>query len=120
MGDQIRGRHDPIDQTDTISLLRADHLSGENEFERPSLPYQPRQALRAATTGKEPELDFGLAEFCVLDRDPDCAGHRRFATSAKCKAVYCRDHGLAEILDEVQHLLAEAARLFRLERRHLG
>src|SRR5258706_9931777 len=39
---QIRGRDDSVYVTDTMSLLRADHLSGENELERPSLPHQSR------------------------------------------------------------------------------
>src|SRR5262249_8839874 len=51
----------------------------------------------------------GLAELRVLHGDADGASHCRLATAAQCKAVDCRDHRLAEILDEIEHFLANAA-----------
>ena len=52
----------------------------------------------------------------MLDRDPDGAGHRRLAAAAEREAVDRGDHRLAEILDEIEHLLAEAAGLLRFDR----
>ena len=82
----------------------------------PAFADQARQALGAAAAGKETELHLGLAELGAFNRDPDGAGHRRLAAAAERKAVDRRDHRLAEILDEIEHLLAEAARLFRVDR----
>ena len=115
--DQISGRHDFVDEPDAVGLLRADHLSGEDELQGAALSDQARQALRAAAARKESELDFGLAELRVLHRDPDGASHRRLAAAAERKAIDRRDHRLAEVLDEIEDLLSETAGLLRLERR---
>ena len=98
------------------AFLRADHLPGKNELERAALADQPRQTLRAATARNKSELDFRLAEFRGLHSDPDGAGHRRLAAAAERKPVDRCNHGLAEILDVIEHPLSEAARLLRLER----
>src|SRR5262245_33527485 len=92
-----------------MRLLRADGLAGQNELERAALSDQARQPLRAATAGEQSQLDLGLAELRALDRDADGARHCRLATAAQRKAVDCRDHRLAEILDEIEHLLPVAA-----------
>jgi hypothetical protein len=86
-------------------------------FQGAILSDQPRQPLRSAAAGKESEGDFGLAELRGVDRDPDRASHRGLATAAERKAVDCGDHGLAEILDEIEDLLPEPAGLLRLEGR---
>ncbi len=67
--------------------------------------------------GTSPELHFGLAELCALDGDPDGASHRRLAATAERKAIDCGDHRLAEVLDEIEDLLSEAAGLFCVDRR---
>src|SRR5215831_3874586 len=107
--------NDLVDKPDAIGLLRADGLSGQNELERAALSDQPRQPLRAAAAGKQPQLDLGLAELRVLDGDTDGARHCRLATAAQRKAVDCRDHRLAEILDEIEHLLPVAAGPFGVD-----
>ena len=66
--------------------------------------------------GKKPERDLRLAEFGTVHRDPDGARHRRLAAATERKAVDGRDHRLAEILDEIEHALAEAARPFGVDR----
>ena len=58
----------------------------------------------------------GWPNFACSDRDPDGAGHRRLAAAAERKAVDGRDHRLAEILDEVEDLLPEAAGLLGFDR----
>src|SRR5206468_2688398 len=78
---------------------------------------QSRQALRATAARNKAELDFGLAELCVLYRDPDGASHRRLAAAAERKAIDRRDHRLAEVFDQIENLLSEPARLLRFERR---
>src|SRR4029077_17660114 len=79
---------------------------------------QPRQTLRSAASGNKSELDFRLAEFRGLHSDPYGAGHPLYAAAADRKPVDRCNHRLAEILDEIEHPLSEAARLLRLERRH--
>src|SRR5262249_27683779 len=114
--DEIGCRDDFVDEPDAPGLLRADGLSGQNELERAALSDQAWQPLRAAAAGKQSELDLGLAELRVLDGNADRAGHGRLAAAAECKAVDGRDHRLAEILDEIEHLLPVAARPFGVDR----
>src|SRR5262245_63147497 len=99
-----------------MGLLRADGLAGQNELERAAFSDQARQPLRAAAAGKQSQLDLGLAELRVLDGDADGARHCRLATAAQCKAIDGRDHRLTEILDEIEHLLPEAAGPFGVDR----
>src|SRR5262249_61780148 len=96
--------------------LCADHRAGQNELKRAAPSDQPRQPLRAAAAGKQSQLDLGLAELRVLDGDADGARHRRLAAAAQRKAVDRRDHRLAEILDEIEHLLADTAGPFGVDR----
>ena len=112
-------RNDFVDEPDAIGLLRADHLSGQDELQGAALADQPRQPLRSAAARNESQRDFGLAKFRVLDGDPDGAGHRRLAAAAERKAIDGCDHRLAEILDEIEHLLSETAGLFGFDRRDM-
>src|ERR1700676_1040322 len=114
--DEIGRRNDLIDKPDAIGLLRADHLAGQYELERPALADQPRQPLCSAAAGKESQRDLRLAELRPIHRDPDGARHRGLATATERKAVDGRHHRLAQILDEIEHRLAEAAGLFRFDR----
>ena len=66
--------------------------------------------------GNNPSLTSGWPNFAFSDGDPDGAGHRRLAAAAERKAVDGRDHRLAEIFDEIEDLLPEAAGLFGLDR----
>ena len=99
-----------------MGLLRADHLSGQYELQGAALAHQPRQSLRSAAARKESECDLRLAELRVFHRDPDGAGHRRLAAASERKAVDSRDHRLAEILDQIEYALSEAAGPFGVDR----
>src|SRR5258707_366572 len=83
-------------------------------------PDQARPALRSAGAGQQAELDFGLAELRRLRGDPEGAGERRLAAAAEREAVHRGDHGFAEVLDQLEHALSEAARLPRFERAGVG
>ena len=104
-----------IDQAHAIGLLRRDHLAAQDELQGAALADQTRQALGSAAARNESQGDFGLAELRALDGDPDRAGHRGLAAAAQGKAIDGRHHRLAEILDEIEHLLPETAGLFGLE-----
>jgi len=49
----------------------------------------------------------------MLRRDPHRASHCRLAAAAKRKAIDCCNHRLAEIFDQIEHTLPEAAGLLR-------
>src|SRR5258708_1499590 len=118
--DEIRRRHNLVDEADAMRLLGADRPAGKNELQRAALSDQARQALRAAGAGQQAELDFGLAELRRLRGDPEGAGERRLAAAAEREAVHRGDHGFAEVLDQLEHALSEAARLPPLETPGVG
>src|SRR5882672_3848137 len=109
--DEIGCRHHLIDQAHAIGVLRRDHLSTQDELQGAALADQTRQALRSAAARNESQGDLGLAEFRGLHREPDGAGHRGLAAAAERKAIDGRDHRLAEIFDQIEDLLPEAAGL---------
>src|SRR5882762_6372254 len=114
--EQIRCRHDFVDESNAVSLLRAYHLRGKNELQGATLSHQARQSLRAAAARNQSEGNFRLAELCRVHCDSDGASHRRLAAAAERKAIDRRYHGLAEVLDEIEHRLAETAGPLRIER----
>jgi hypothetical protein len=118
-GDQVGGWNNLVDQADAIAFLRGDHLSGENELQGPPLAHEPGQPLCSSAAGKESQCHLGLAELRLIRREPDGAGHRGLAPAAESKAVDGRDHRLAQVFDEIEDFLAEAARLLRLKRREM-
>jgi len=83
------------------------------------LPTSRGSRCRATAPGNKPECDFGLTKSRGLDRNPDRAGHRRLATAAECEAVDGRNHRLAKIFNQVEHVLPETAGLLGLECREL-
>ena len=96
---QVRRGHDPIDEAEPIRLLGADLLSGQKELEGPACANQAREALRAAVTGDEPEVDLGLAELRGIGRNAERAGHRELAPAAERVAVDRGNGRLAQMLD---------------------
>ena len=110
-------RHDAVDQADAKRLGGVDHAAAEDQFQRAALPHQPREALRAGETGREAELDLGLAELRGVGRQPHRARHRELASAAQGETVDRGDHGLAQLLDHVEHALPEfGVRLGRVRR----
>ena len=111
---QIICRDDFVDEADAIGFLSGNRLAREDQLQRSTFSDEARQTLRSTTTGQQAQLDFGLAEFGMLGRNPHCASHCRFATATKRKAIDRGDHWLAEVFNEVQHTLPEPARLLRV------
>ena len=89
-----------------MRLLRADRLSGQKELERRAGANQTRQTLGAAVAGDEPEIDLGLTELRRVGGDAKRARHRQLAAAAERVAVDRGDRRLAELLDEIEDLLA--------------
>ena len=66
--------------------------------------------------GRSPSFTSGWPNLAAVNRDPNRAGHRRLAAAAEREAIDRRDHGLAEVLDEIEDLLPETAGPLRIER----
>ena len=97
---QAFGRVNFIDQTEPQSFGCADHLPGEQKFERGGAADEARETLRSTVAGDEPELDLGLTQAGGLTGEPHGAGHGEFASAAQSEAVDERDDRLAAGLDE--------------------
>ena len=113
--DQLRGRDDFVNESDAISFLRADDFSGENELERAASADKSRQTLRSATARDYSQFHFRLTELRVLRSDSNRACHRGFATATKRKAIHGRDHGLAEIFNQIEDILSKRARFLSFD-----
>ena len=117
LGHQLRRRHDAVDEPDALGLARADRRAGQNQLHRPALPDEARQPLRAGVAGKDAEVDFGLAEPGGVGREPQRARHRELAAAAERVAVDRGDDRLAQVLDEIEHVLAGERVLAARDRR---
>src|SRR5205823_443217 len=95
--DQIRGRHDFVNESDAIGFLRRDDFSRKNELKRAASANEARQTLCSAAAGNDAELNFGLTKLRRLCGNSNRASHRCFASAAEGEAVHRGDHGLAEI-----------------------
>ena len=84
---QLITRDDPLDEAPVVRGLRADEVAAEIEQVGAAEPDEPRQPLRAAAAGDEPELDLGLAQLRVVGADPHVAAHRELESAAEAEAV---------------------------------
>ena len=94
-----------------MRLLGGDHFAGKQQLHGNALAHQAGQALRSAIAGNDAELDFRLTEFGILTGQAHGARQRDLAAAAQRESVDAGDHGLAAVLDQVQHRLA-AVRVF--------
>src|SRR5260221_7536595 len=98
--------YDFIYQPDAVGFLRGNHYSREKNLHGQSSADQPRQALRATIARDDAKLYFGLAELCVLAGQAYGARHGDLAAAAQSEAVNASDHGLAQVLNQIQCGLA--------------
>ena len=63
-----------------------------------------------------PEVDFGLTDPGGVGGDPQRARHRQLAPAAERVAVDRRDDGLAQVLDQIEDMLAAQCMLLALRR----
>ena len=80
---------------DPVRLVGGDRVADQVHLERLGLAHQPRQPLRAAEAGDDPEVDLGLAEGGRLGRDAEVARHRQLAAAAERDRVDRRDRDRA-------------------------
>ena len=92
--DDVAG-DDRVDDAVLLQLLDRRRVAGEDELERPFRPDEPRQALRAAGAGQEPELDLGQADAGARRRDAVMAAERELEAAAERRAVQRGDDRLA-------------------------
>ena len=103
-----------------MRLLRRDHFAGEHELHRDPFAHEPRQTLRAAVAGNNPQLHFGLAELGGFAGQAEGAGHSDLASAAERESIDAGDHRLAQVLDQVEHALPAVRVLFARDRVVLG
>ena len=95
---------DLVHQAQPLRLLAADGITADDHRERLVDADETRQALRAASTRNEAELDLGLAEPRRLHRDAPVTRHRQLEPAAERGAVNGGDDRLRAALDDVLHL----------------
>ena len=101
-----RGRHDAVDEADAMRFDGGNLLARQQQLQRATSADEARQALRGGVAGDQPEVDLRLPEPGRVRSDPQRARHRQLAAAAERVAVDGGDHGLAHLLDEIEHVLA--------------
>jgi hypothetical protein len=97
------------------SPLASHHrISGQNDLQGKTLADQTRESLRATGPRNDTQLDFRLTKPGGFRGQSDGASQCGFAAASQGKAIDCRDHRLAEILDEIKGFLSVPGKLFRL------
>ena len=91
---------------------RHGHAAGD-DLQRGFGADQPRQALRAATPGQQPQRHLGQSDPCRRHRHAVMAAQRGFQSAAERGAVYRGDDGFLQVFDDL-HRAQKARRLERL------
>ena len=81
-------------------------LPGENQLHRLRLADEARQPLRAGKSRNQPEIDLRLPEARRVGRDAKRARHGKLAAAAERESVDGGNDRLAELLDEIEDVLA--------------
>src|SRR6266403_1606530 len=113
---QLRRLVDMIHNSDTLRLFRGDHFAGKAKFVRHTLAAQPRQPLRSAVTGKDPEFHFRLAELRRFAGDSNGAGKRQLAAASQRKSIDRADRWLPHRFQQMENALAEERKFFAVDR----
>ena len=85
--EQLVVGHDAVDEPELVRLLGGDRVAGRVHLQRLGRADEPREPLRAAEAGDDPEVDLGLPERGGERGEPDVAGHRQLAAAAEREAV---------------------------------
>ncbi len=110
MRNDLIGRRDLVHEAHPLRRGRAKLLALEQHLQRVRRRHQPRHALRAASAGKEPDLDFRQADpgLVRVGDDPVMAGERELEAAAHADAVDRRRDrlaaGLEAAVDEIELL----------------
>src|SRR5688572_18083227 len=106
IGQQTAGRHDAVYQAD-LQRFGGGYVSArEQQLQSDALPDQARKTLRTAIAGNDPEVDFRLTDAGRVGRDAQRTRQGQFAPAAEGVPVDRRNDGLAEVFDQVEHVLA--------------
>jgi len=98
---QLRGRHDPRDESGAFGFLDVHGAPGEAQVHRLGFADGAGEALGSADSGDDAEFDFRLTEFRGVGGDEDVAVHRELAAAAECISGYCGDHRGAHVRQPV-------------------
>ena len=109
LSDRIIG--DCIHQSDFEGSDGGDFFRGNEQLERPALPDQAWQALRAAPSGHEAESGAAMSKDCVRSGDPPVTGERKIKPSAHAVAFDRGDDGDGIAGDRVHERLSHGGEL---------
>ena len=94
-----------------MRLLRRDHLARQHHLHGNAFAHQSRQTLRPAVSGNDSQLHLRLPQLRVFAREAHGARHRNLASAAQRESVEAGNHRLAQIFNQVEHVLP-AMRIF--------
>jgi hypothetical protein len=89
--------HHAAHQAGALGFGGVHHAGGEGQVHGFGFAHGARQALGAARTGDDAELDLGLAKLGVVGGDDEVAHHGQLAAATQRKAADGGDHGFANV-----------------------
>jgi hypothetical protein len=95
-------------------------MAPKQQFQGAPTSDKPRQALRPTVPGNQTQVDLGLAQSRRVHGYAQRARHGQLAPPAQRVAIDGGDHGLAQGLEEVEHVLTPLGRHLGPERGLLG
>ena len=93
--DQVGQRHDTANQSAAFGLGGIHHPPGQDHVHGLGLADEAGQALGASGSGRDAQIDLGLAELGIVSGDDEVAHHGQLAATAQRKARDRRNDGLA-------------------------
>ena len=111
-GEERLARNDVVDEPHLVGRPGPHAAARQHQIESGSETDEPGEALGAACSGDDAQLDLGLAELAVLGGDAGAAGERELQATAECGAVDGDHDGLAmlhvQVLDPTKGGVAHA------------
>src|SRR5581483_11421631 len=93
VGDELRRRHDLIDNPESLRLVGLESLPGKEQAQRRAGTDEPGQALGPARAGQNPELHLWQPHDGVLRSNTKRAGQGQLQAAPQGVAVHGRDGG---------------------------
>ena len=107
-------RYDRVDDASGVRGRGGHRLSVGADGQRHWHAAQARQALCAARSGNDADVDLGLTNLRIRGRDADVAGYRQLEPAAERRAVDGGDDGFGGVFDLAQARVHSARSFERL------
>src|SRR4029077_3819869 len=95
-----------VHDAELLRFFERKRVARNHQLDGFALPYQARQTLRSAGSGKHSEVDFGQADLAgIFAGNSEVGSHGNLEASADTMAVDCGDYELRRVLQAQQRFI---------------